>query len=236
MPGGDCPEHNPTEAVRLAELVQCVPNFSEGRRPEVVERIVEAIRSASGVQVVDHSMDADHNRSVVTFLGEPGDVRKSAFALARNGGGAYRLESARGRAPQDWSGGCDSGCSDPGHYHGECNRSRARHRQRYRRRPPRAGLLLRRMCSEGALRQPGKYPKRRLRGAESRGTDRRPGAGPRGVRSSSNRRGHSGWRAGTVDRLQRKPGERRHTRREKDCRQNQGTARHRDRGWRESRP
>ncbi len=66
----------------MAELVQCVPNFSEGRRPDVVERIVEAIRSASGVQVVDHSMDADHNRSVVTFLGEPGDVRKSAFALA----------------------------------------------------------------------------------------------------------------------------------------------------------
>ena len=67
----------------MAKLIQCIPNFSEGRRPEVVEAIVAAIDSASGASVVDYSMDADHNRSVVTFLGEPDDVRKSAIAGAK---------------------------------------------------------------------------------------------------------------------------------------------------------
>ncbi|MCE5197715.1 MAG: glutamate formimidoyltransferase [Armatimonadota bacterium] len=67
----------------MARFVQCVPNFSEGRRPEVVEKIVEAIASASVVKVVDYSMDLDHNRCVVTFIGEPDDVRVSMLAGAR---------------------------------------------------------------------------------------------------------------------------------------------------------
>lgn len=66
----------------MAGLLQCVPNFSEGRRREVVDRIVHAIDSASGAQVVDHSMDPDHNRCVVTFIGDPAEVRASMFAGA----------------------------------------------------------------------------------------------------------------------------------------------------------
>lgn len=53
------------------QLVECVPNFSEGRRPEVVEKIVAAIASVPGIKVLDESMDMDHNRSVVTFVGGP---------------------------------------------------------------------------------------------------------------------------------------------------------------------
>lgn len=67
----------------MAKLIQCVPNFSEGCRCEVVEAIVRAIDQASGVKVIDYSLDPDHNRSVVTFLGEPEDVRKSALTGAR---------------------------------------------------------------------------------------------------------------------------------------------------------
>lgn len=67
----------------MPRVVQCIPNFSEGRRPEVVERIVEAIRAAAPVKVIDYSMDPDHNRAVVTFLGEPEDVRASMLAGAR---------------------------------------------------------------------------------------------------------------------------------------------------------
>ncbi|MGC8861800.1 MAG: glutamate formimidoyltransferase [Armatimonadota bacterium] len=67
----------------MAKLVQCVPNFSEGRRREVVERIVDAIGSTSGVRVIDYSMDADHNRCVITFLGSPEEVRASMLAGAR---------------------------------------------------------------------------------------------------------------------------------------------------------
>ncbi|MEN6355612.1 MAG: glutamate formimidoyltransferase [Armatimonadota bacterium] len=67
----------------MSKLVQCVPNFSEGRRAEVVTKIVEAIDSASGVNIVDYSMDADHNRSVVTFIGRPEDIHRSVLAGAR---------------------------------------------------------------------------------------------------------------------------------------------------------
>lgn len=63
--------------------MQCIPNFSEGRRPEVIEKIVEAIDKASGVRVIDYSMDTDHNRAVVTFIGSPVDVRVSMLAGAK---------------------------------------------------------------------------------------------------------------------------------------------------------
>lgn len=67
----------------MAKLIQCVPNFSEGRRIDVVKKIVDAIAGAADVRVVDWSLDPDHNRSVVTFIGEPCAVRKSMLAGAR---------------------------------------------------------------------------------------------------------------------------------------------------------
>jgi len=67
----------------LPKLIQCIPNFSEGRRRDVVEKIVEAIKSASAARVIDWSMDSDHNRAVVTFIGEPDDIRAAALAGAK---------------------------------------------------------------------------------------------------------------------------------------------------------
>jgi glutamate formiminotransferase len=61
-------------------LIECVPNFSEGRRPEVVDEIVRAIAAIDGVQVLDHSSDATHNRSVVTFAGSAEPVVRAATA------------------------------------------------------------------------------------------------------------------------------------------------------------
>ena len=61
-------------------LIECVPNFSEGRRPEVVEEIVRAISQIDGVSVLDHSRDATHNRSVVTFAGNAEPVVRAATA------------------------------------------------------------------------------------------------------------------------------------------------------------
>lgn len=61
-------------------LIECVPNFSEGRRPEVVEEIVRAIGQIEGVTVLDHSSDATHNRSVVTFAGAAEPVVRAATA------------------------------------------------------------------------------------------------------------------------------------------------------------
>ena len=50
-------------------LVECVPNFSEGRDAAKVEALVEAARSVPGVALLDRELDADHNRSVLTFAG-----------------------------------------------------------------------------------------------------------------------------------------------------------------------
>ena len=60
-------------------IVECVPNFSEGRDPAVVEAIAEAIASAPGVIVLDRAMDPDHNRSVVTFAAPAGAIAEGAF-------------------------------------------------------------------------------------------------------------------------------------------------------------
>ena len=61
-------------------LIECVPNFSEGRRPEVVDEIVRAIGQIDGVTVLDHSSDETHNRSVVTFAGNAEPVVRAATA------------------------------------------------------------------------------------------------------------------------------------------------------------
>jgi glutamate formiminotransferase len=51
------------------KIVECIPNFSEGRRPEVNEAIRTAIESIPAVHILDLHSDADHNRSVITFAG-----------------------------------------------------------------------------------------------------------------------------------------------------------------------
>ncbi|MCX6625133.1 MAG: glutamate formimidoyltransferase, partial [Acidobacteria bacterium] len=61
------------------QLIECVPNFSEGRDAAKVGAIVEAIRSAAGVVLLGQEMDADHNRSVITFAGPPAAVAEAAF-------------------------------------------------------------------------------------------------------------------------------------------------------------
>jgi len=81
-------------------LVQCIPNFSEGRRKEVVRAIVDAIEGASAARVVDWSMDVDHNRSVVTFVGAPEDVRASMLAGARKAVELIDLTKHKGEHPR----------------------------------------------------------------------------------------------------------------------------------------
>jgi glutamate formiminotransferase/formiminotetrahydrofolate cyclodeaminase len=62
------------------KLVECVPNFSEGRRPEIVAAIRDAIASVEGVSVLDVSSDASHNRSVITFIAPVDTAVDAAFA------------------------------------------------------------------------------------------------------------------------------------------------------------
>jgi glutamate formiminotransferase/formiminotetrahydrofolate cyclodeaminase len=63
----------------MAQIVECVPNFSEGRRPEVIEAIIREIQSVSDIRVLDREMDRDHNRAVVTFIGPPQNAKEAAF-------------------------------------------------------------------------------------------------------------------------------------------------------------
>jgi len=64
----------------MSKLVECVPNFSEGRDLAVIDSIISAIKSAKVLNV--HS-DPDHNRTVVTFMGEPAQVSQAAFELTQ---------------------------------------------------------------------------------------------------------------------------------------------------------
>ena len=63
----------------MKRLIECVPNFSEGRDPAKVDAIVHAMQSVPGVYVLDREMDADHNRSVITLAGEPEAVGEGAI-------------------------------------------------------------------------------------------------------------------------------------------------------------
>jgi len=80
-------------------LVECVPNFSEGRDARRVEAIVAAMRM-EGVRLLDRSMDADHNRSVVTIAGEPSAVLESALRGAGKAIELIDLTSQEGLHPR----------------------------------------------------------------------------------------------------------------------------------------
>jgi glutamate formiminotransferase len=66
----------------MQALVECVPNFSEGRNPATIRRIEEVIARVSGVHVLDTHIDPDHHRSVITFVGFPGGVEEAAVRAA----------------------------------------------------------------------------------------------------------------------------------------------------------
>jgi len=66
----------------MKKILMCVPNISEGINREIVEEVAQAVRSTPGLKLIDYSSDADHNRSVFTFLGEPEAVLAGAQALA----------------------------------------------------------------------------------------------------------------------------------------------------------
>src|SRR3977135_691125 len=63
----------------MKRLIECVPNFSEGRDAAKVDAIVAAMSSVPRVYVLDREMDADHNRSVVTLAGDPDTVGEAAL-------------------------------------------------------------------------------------------------------------------------------------------------------------
>jgi glutamate formiminotransferase len=84
----------------VPSLIECVPNFSEGRRPEVLDEITRAIRQIEGVSLLDASRDESHNRSVVTFAGGPQQVVRAAMAAVGRALELIDMEQQSGAHPR----------------------------------------------------------------------------------------------------------------------------------------
>ena len=84
----------------MARIIQCVPNFSEGRDKKIIEQIVEEIRIVDDVKLLDYSMDKDHNRSVITFIGEPDKVLLAAFNACKKASELIDMSTHTGEHPR----------------------------------------------------------------------------------------------------------------------------------------
>ena len=84
----------------MQQIVECVPNFSEGRRPEVIDAIVATIAAVPGAHVLDVQSDASHNRTVVTFVGAPEVVLEAAFQGCRHAAELIDLTVHKGEHPR----------------------------------------------------------------------------------------------------------------------------------------
>ena len=84
----------------MTQLIECIPNFSEARRPEVIDQIVAAITSVEGASLLDRSSDLDHNRTVLTFAGEPSAVEEAAFRAIKIASELINLDQHTGAHPR----------------------------------------------------------------------------------------------------------------------------------------
>ena len=84
----------------MPQLIECIPNFSEARRPEVIDQIAAAIQSVSDVKLLDRSSDLDHNRTVLTFAGTPAGVEEAAFRAIQTAAELIDLNQHTGAHPR----------------------------------------------------------------------------------------------------------------------------------------
>jgi glutamate formiminotransferase / 5-formyltetrahydrofolate cyclo-ligase len=81
-------------------LIECIPNFSEGRRAEVIDEITAAVTRVDGVHLLDVQSDATHNRSVVTFVGHEGPIAEAAFRAIETAAALIDLNRHEGAHPR----------------------------------------------------------------------------------------------------------------------------------------
>ncbi|EGW38500.1 glutamate formimidoyltransferase [Desulfosporosinus sp. OT] len=84
----------------MAKIVECIPNISEGKRLDVVEEIIAEIKKVPGVLLLDYSSNADHNRTVITFIGEPEGVKEAAWKLICKAAEMIDLDQHQGEHPR----------------------------------------------------------------------------------------------------------------------------------------
>jgi glutamate formiminotransferase len=81
-------------------LIECIPNFSEGSRPEVIAQIAGEVETVDGVSLLDVQSDATHNRCVVTFVGHEGPIVEAAFRAIRKASELIDLNAHEGAHPR----------------------------------------------------------------------------------------------------------------------------------------
>lgn len=84
----------------MTQLVECIPNFSEARRPEVVDQIIAAAASVAEISILDRSSDTDHNRTVLTFAGTPAGVEEAAFRAIQKAAELIDMNQHTGEHPR----------------------------------------------------------------------------------------------------------------------------------------
>jgi glutamate formiminotransferase/formiminotetrahydrofolate cyclodeaminase len=85
---------------QMSQLVECVPNFSEGRNPSVIDAIAASVRSVAGVRLLGVEPDKDYNRTVVTFVGPPADVVEAAFLATKTAAELINMAEHKGEHPR----------------------------------------------------------------------------------------------------------------------------------------
>src|SRR6476661_8188150 len=81
-------------------IIECIPNVSEGRRPEIVDAIAAAVRAVPGVRLLDYSSDQSHNRSVFTLAGDAAPVKAAVLAMYERAIAAVDLRTHQGEHPR----------------------------------------------------------------------------------------------------------------------------------------
>src|SRR5216117_3329260 len=84
----------------MQKLIECVPNFSEGRDPDIIRQITDAIASADGVSLLDVDPGATTNRTVVTFVGSPKTVVEGAFRGIQKAAELIDIREHKGAHPR----------------------------------------------------------------------------------------------------------------------------------------
>lgn len=84
----------------MQKIIECVPNFSEGRNPENIEKIVAPFRAEKGVKLLDYQTDQDHNRMVVTVVGEPDALKKAVIAAVGRAVDLIDMRTHKGQHPR----------------------------------------------------------------------------------------------------------------------------------------
>lgn len=84
----------------MAKIIECIPNFSEGRRQEVIDALVATAKSIPGVTLLDYSSDQSHNRSVFTMVGDPDGIAEAAFQLCKLASEQIDMTKHQGEHPR----------------------------------------------------------------------------------------------------------------------------------------